>query len=141
MTQSDQFHSNPFLSNGTSLTEAQHLAWTISESADSRKAREIVLLEVTDVCYLADYFIIMTGDSRTQLKAISDAIRDQVEETLNYEPVRIEGEKERNWILLDYGDVITHIMLPEQREFYDIESFWGHAKRFDFQTLQQTSAG
>jgi len=141
MTQSDQFSPNPFLTNSSFLTDAQNLAWTIADAADSRKATEIVLLEVTEVCYLADYFIIMTGHSRTQVKAISDAIQNQLEQTYNYKPVRIEGQKERNWILLDYGDVITHILLPEQREYYDIESFWGHAKRIDFQQFQQANAG
>ena len=114
---------------------AEKLAWTIAHAADSRKAENIVLLEVVEVSYLADYFVVSSGNSRTQVKAISDAIQESVQKQFNYAPVRIEGEKERNWILLDYGDVIAHILLPEEREFYDLEAFWGHAKRIDFETV------
>ncbi|MFP4132944.1 MAG: ribosome silencing factor [Halothece sp.] len=114
---------------------AEKLAWTIAHAADSRKAENIVLLEVVEVSYLADYFVLSSGHSRTQVKAISDAIQDSVQKEFNYAPVRLEGEKERNWILLDYGDVIAHILLPEEREFYDLEAFWGHAKRIDFESV------
>ncbi len=111
------------------LANAQNLAWTIAYAADTRKAGEIILLEVVEVSYLADYFVISTGYSRTQVKAISDAIQESVQQKFNYGPLRVEGEKERNWILLDYGDVIAHILLPEEREYYGIEAFWGHAKQ------------
>jgi len=136
-----QPNSNPTSPDTPTLAAAKKLAWTIAHAADSRKAGDIVLLEVVEVSYLADYFVIGTGYSRTQVKAISDAIQDTVEQTFNYAPVRTEGQKERNWILLDYGDVIAHILLPEEREFYGIEAFWGHAKRIDFETVQQTEAG
>lgn len=118
------------------LANAEKLAWTIAQAADSRKAGEIVLLNVVGVSYLADYFVIGTGYSRTQVKAISDAIQETVQQELNYTPARTEGQKERNWILLDYGDVITHILLPEEREFYGIEAFWGHAERIDYDPSQ-----
>ncbi|NBD18033.1 MAG: ribosome silencing factor [Cyanobacteria bacterium] len=136
-----QANSNPTSPNTPTLAAAEKLAWTIAHAADSRKAGDIVLLEVVDVSYLADYFVIGTGYSRTQVKAISDAIQDAVEQQWHSTPVRIEGQKERNWILLDYGDVIAHILLPEEREFYGIEAFWGHAKRIDFETVQQAEAG
>ncbi|MFB6276244.1 MAG: ribosome silencing factor [Halothece sp.] len=123
------------------VAAAEKLAWSIARAADNCKAGDIVLLEVVEVSYLADYFVIASGYSRTQVKAISDAIQTAVEKEYNYPPVRIEGEKERNWILLDYGDVIAHILLPDEREYYDIEAFWGHAKRIDFETVQQTSTG
>ncbi len=136
-----QPNSNPTSPDTPTLAAAKELAWTIAHAADSRKAGDIVLLEVVEVSYLADYFVIGTGYSRTQVKAISDAIQDTVEQKFKYAPVRTEGQKERNWILLDYGDVIAHILLPEEREFYGIEAFWGHAKRIDFETVQQAEAG
>lgn len=123
------------------VADAEKLAWSIAQAADNYKAGDIVLLEVVEVSYLADYFVIASGYSRTQVKAISDAIQTAVEQEYHYPPIRIEGEKERNWILLDYGDVIAHILLPEEREYYEIEAFWGHAKRTDFETIQQTSTG
>ena len=122
---------NPTSTETPTLTDAEKLARTIVEAADTRKASDIVLLEVTFVSYLADYFVISTGHSRTQVKAISDAIEDTVQKQFHYSPLRTEGQKERNWILLDYGDVIAHILLPEEREFYGIEAFWGHAKQLE----------
>lgn len=130
----------PLQDTTSNQAPAEKLAWTIAHAADSRKAGEIVLLEVVEVSYLADYFVITTGYSRTQVKAISDAIENAVQQEFHYGPVRVEGQKERNWILQDYGDVIVHILLPEEREFYGIESFWGHAKRIDFETVQQANA-
>lgn len=126
-----QPNSNSTSTNTPTLTDAEKLARTIVEAAATRKASDIVLLEVTEVSYLADYFVISTGHSRTQVKAISDAIEDTVEKQFHYAPIRAEGQKERNWILLDYGDVIAHILLPEEREFYGIEAFWGHAKQLE----------
>ncbi|MDR9402202.1 MAG: RsfS/YbeB/iojap family protein, partial [Halothece sp. Uz-M2-17] len=93
-----QSNSNPTSPNTPTLAAAEKLAWTIAHAADSRKAGDIVLLEVVDVSYLADYFVVTTGYSRTQVKAISDAIQDTVEQQFNYAPVRTEGQKERNSI-------------------------------------------
>lgn len=109
------------------------LAWTMADAADDRKAGDIILLSVADVCYLADYFLIVTGYSTTQVRAISNSIENQVEEKLQRHPQRVEGKSEGSWILLDYGDAIAHILLPQEREFYNLEAFWGHAERIEFQ--------
>jgi ribosome-associated protein len=112
--------------------DGYELAKQIAEAANDKKAQDIVLLKVSDVSYLADYFVIITGFSQTQLKAIAEFIEDQVEETFNLQPIRVSGKKEANWVVQDYGSVIVHIFLPEDREYYDLESFWGHAERIDF---------
>lgn len=111
---------------------SQELAWKIAAAADDKKAADIVLLKVTDISYLADYFVIITGFSRTQLRAISESIEDQIEEQFNRLPIRVSGKKEGNWVVQDYQDVIVHIFLPEEREYYNLEAFWGHAERFEF---------
>ncbi|MGK7876287.1 MAG: ribosome silencing factor [Xenococcaceae cyanobacterium] len=111
---------------------SQHLAWTIAQAADDRKAEDIVLLRVAEVSYLTDYFVIATGFSKTQVQAISDSIKEKVEKECQKHPMRIEGKAEGTWILQDYGDVIVHIFLPQEREFYNLEAFWGHAERIDF---------
>ena len=110
-------------------TESGQLAVTIAEAASDRKAGDLVLLKVADVSYLADYFVMMTGFSRVQVRAIADAVLDKVEKDLNRRPLRVEGKAEGTWILLDYGDVIAHVMMPKEREFYNLEAFWGHAER------------
>ncbi|XTZ11201.1 MAG: ribosome silencing factor [cyanobacterium endosymbiont of Rhopalodia yunnanensis] len=109
----------------------QNLILAIVQAADDRKADNIVILKVTEISYLSDYFIIATGFSTTQVKAIADAIEDKVNHTCRQSPLRIEGKRQGTWILQDYGNVIVHILLPEEREFYNLEAFWGHAKRIE----------
>lgn len=122
--------------NSIEQDETQRLAWTIAQAADDRKAGDIVILDVVEVSYLADYFIIATGYSRTQVRAISDAIQEKVEKEFNLKPLRIEGQAQRSWIVQDYGDAIVHVLLPEERQFYNIEAFWGHAQRIEFDSVR-----
>ncbi|AVH63152.1 ribosome silencing factor [Nostoc sp. 'Peltigera membranacea cyanobiont' 213] len=109
--------------------ESGKLAATIAEAASDRKAGEILLLKVAEVSYLADYFVMMTGYSRVQVRAIAQAIEGKVETELQRRPIRTEGKIEGSWVLQDYGDVIVHIMMPKEREFYNLEAFWIHAER------------
>ena len=109
--------------------EPKEIALQIADAALDKKAADIVLLQISDVSYLADYFVVITGFSRTQLSAIAQSIEDRLEEQYNLQPVRASGKKEGGWILQDYGDVIVHTFLPEEREYYDLEAFWGHAER------------
>ncbi len=124
----------------TSDNPTQTLAITIAQAADDRKAGDIVILKVTEVSYLTDYFVIVTGFSRTQVKAIAEAIEEKVYQTHQQVPRQTEGKKDGNWILQDFGDVIVHIFLPEEREFYNLEAFWGHAERLEFSSLEVTQA-
>ncbi len=111
---------------------SEELAWQIAAAADDKKAGDIVLLKVSEISYLSDYFVIITGYSKTQLKAISDAIEDKVATDFNRYPSRVSGKSEGSWIVQDYNDVIVHIFLPEEREYYNLEAFWGHAERLEF---------
>lgn len=108
---------------------SENLAITIAEAASDRKAGEILVLKVAEVSYLADYFVMMTGYSRAQVRAIAEAVEAQVENEWHRRPLRIEGKSEGSWVLQDYGDVIVHIMMPKEREFYNLEAFWVHAER------------
>ncbi len=107
------------------------LAMTIAHAADSRQGGNIMILNVGEVSYLADYFIVVTGFSRVQVRAISQAIESEVEQVWQRSPLRVEGQAEGTWILQDYGDVIAHVLMPEEREFYNLEAFWGHAEQID----------
>ncbi len=111
------------------------LALKVIQAADDRKGADITLLHVTKVSLLADYFVIVTGFSKVQARAIANFIVDQVEEDLQQTPQHMEGQNDGNWVLLDYGDVIVHIMMPQDREFYGLEAFWGHAERVHYQSL------
>ena len=107
----------------------------VAQAAEDRKAEDITVLKVSEVSYLADYFAIVTGFSHVQVRAIYQAIVKQVEEDAGRVPISVEGQREGTWVLVDYGDVVVHIMLPEEREFYNLEAFWGHAERVDWSTL------
>jgi len=113
---------------------SRELAIIIAQAAADRKAGDIVLLRVAEVSYVADYFVLVTGYSRPQVRAIAGAIEQKVEQEWQQRPLRTEGQTEGNWVLQDYGDVLVHIMMPKEREFYNLEAFWGHAERIDFPT-------
>ncbi|WAL60399.1 ribosome silencing factor [Thermocoleostomius sinensis] len=140
MLSSSYIHSNshPVAANSSNATSTSDddssylLAQTIAQAADDRKGGDIVLLKVADVSYLADYFVVVTGFSNVQVRAIANSIEDRVEEEWQRRPLRTEGQMEGSWVLMDYGDVIVHIFLPKEREFYSLESFWGHAEQVHF---------
>ncbi len=113
--------------------EAKALALAIAEAADDRKAGDITILQTGDISYLADYFVIVTGFSNVQVRAIANSIEGAIEDNFDRQPLRTEGMSEGRWVLKDYGDVIVHIFMPSDREYYDLEAFWGHAERIEFQ--------
>lgn len=108
------------------------IALTAAQAADDRKGGDIVLLGVGEVSYLADYFVMVTGFSRVQVRAISQSVQDKIEIEWQRLPLRVEGQAEGSWVLLDYGDVIVHVLMAKEREFYNLEAFWGHAERIEF---------
>ena len=119
---------------GEALTES--LVRTIIEAAEDRKAADLVILKVSNVSYLTDYFVLATGFSHVQVRAIAEAIEDKVARQWDKHPLRVEGKAQGSWILLDYGDVIVHIFLPQEREFYNLEAFWGHAESIQLSPSQ-----
>ncbi len=114
---------------GADQDRTQQFALAIAQVADDRKGGDILVLRVAEVSYLADYFVIVTGFSRAQVRAIAEAIEAMSTTQWQRQPLRREGQSESSWIVLDYGDVITHILLPREREYYNLEAFWGHAER------------
>ncbi|MDF5732705.1 MAG: ribosome silencing factor [Rhizonema sp. PD38] len=112
----------------------EKIALTIAEAASDRKAGEIILLRVVDVSYLADYFVLMTGYSKVQVRAIADAIEEKVKTEWQRSPLRTAGKVEGTWVLQDYGEIIVHTMMPKEREFYNLEAFWGHGERIEYPT-------
>jgi ribosome-associated protein len=119
------------------LTDSSvRLLQAIARAADDRKAADMTLLKVGAVSSIADYFLIVTGFSKTQVRAIANSIADEVEDTLQRRPLRpAAGVSEGGWVLLDYGDVVVHIQTPQEREYYSLEAFWGHAERLNVASL------
>lgn len=91
-----------------------------------KKAYDLVALDLRGIFPLAEYFVICTGDSEKQVEAITSEIIEKLEEE-GLKPLGIEGDSDSGWILLDYGDVIVHIFLPAQRDYYDLEDLWRDA--------------
>ena len=97
-----------------------------ARAALGKKAESLLVLDVQTVSTIADYFVICSGNSSTQLRSIANA----VEESLETEGARVlhrEGMPESGWLLLDYGDVVVHVFLPDTRDFYALERLWGDA--------------
>lgn len=113
---------------------SSQLALTVAQTADDRKGGNIVVLKVTEVSSLADYFVIVTGFSKAQVRAIGQSVEDAVEQQWQRRPLRKEGQTESSWTVLDYGEVIVHVLMPQQREYYNLEAFWAHAERIEFST-------
>ncbi|MBM5824152.1 MAG: ribosome silencing factor [Cyanobacteria bacterium M_surface_10_m2_119] len=108
-------------------TEA--MARLAAEACDDRKAVDIRLIRVDEVSSLADWFVICSGLSDVQVRAIARSVEDKLEIELDRLPLRREGQSEGRWVLLDYGEVIVHVLTPSEREYYDLESFWGHGEQ------------
>jgi ribosome-associated protein len=105
----------------------EELASAITEYAADRKALEIVQLDLRAMIGYTDYFVICTGRSERQTKAIHDGIYEGLKRAHRRLPQRVEGLPGARWILMDYLDVVVHVFTPETREYYRLEQLWGEA--------------
>lgn len=110
------------------LTNAEALA--TAQALLDKKARDVVLLEVGKIVAYTDYFLIATGRSSTQVKALASAVEESLK-SKGRMPLHIEGYAEGRWVLLDYDELIVHIFLEEARFFYDLERLWRDVPRTD----------
>jgi ribosome-associated protein len=109
--------------------DSKRLALLCREYADDKKAEDIVILDVRDVSSVTDYFVIASGTSEPHLRAVVEEITDQLRERHEVRPRAVDGTLQAAWIVLDYFDVIVHVMRRDVRERYDLESLWGDAPR------------
>jgi ribosome-associated protein len=106
------------------ILDALDTARLIVDVVEDRKAEDIVLLDLRPDTVIADFFVIATGTSSRQLRALTDYVKEDVKEKLNILPFSIQGTPESGWVLLDYGDIVVHLFSEEQRYYYDIEGLW-----------------
>lgn len=111
--------------------DSKKLALLCRELAENRKGENIVVLDVNKVSSITDYFVIITGTSEPHLRAIFDEITEELKEKHSLTPKTTEGKLDASWIVLDYFDVIVHIMRPDVRELYKLEDLWGDVPRVD----------
>jgi len=109
------------------MIESKKLACVIARILDDRLGKDITILNISNVSSLADYFVIVTGDAATQVKALMTNTKERVKELFQRLPQRVENDLKNRWNLLDYGDVVVHILHRDERETYAIEKFWSNA--------------
>ncbi len=111
--------------NGTSPEAVQK----IIDALDDKRAKDVTVLDLREVSTSLDFFVIATGESSLQLKALEQSVRERLKAD-RVLPDGVEGPSDR-WVLLDYGAVVVHLMSPEARDFYDLEGLWADAATLD----------
>ena len=99
-----------------------------ASSALEKKAEAVLALDLRSVADFTDFFLLLTGNNQRQLVAIADAVTESLRGS-GRRPVHVEGYPRHEWILLDYGDFVVHVMTPKSRSFYDLERLWGGSLR------------
>jgi len=109
--------------------DSRKLALVCRELADNKKAEDIVILDVRELSSVTDYFVLASGTSEPHLRAIVDEIIEKLHEEQQLRPRAIDGTFQAAWVVLDYFDVIVHVMRQDVRDRYDLETLWGDAPR------------
>ena len=109
----------------------KEMALLAAKALDSKKGAEIKVMEVTELTSLADYFVICTGGSTTQINALCDVVEEKLEVEAGEKPLHREGHRGGIWVLLDYGSIVVHVFNNEAREFYSLERLWNDGKNVD----------
>lgn len=107
--------------------DSKLLASVIARILDDKLGKDISILNIGHVSSLADYFVIVTGDSTPQVKSLMESVKDSIKKSFERLPIRMENDAKNRWNLLDYGDVVVHILHRDERDTYAIEKFWNHA--------------
>src|ERR671937_140151 len=113
--------------NLTSLEQARRIA----DLAQEKLARDVLILDMRPVCTYTEYFVVCTGNNPRQAKAIYDEVREGMKRESRVVPRHVHGERDANWILADYLDVVLHVFTPEARDYYRLEELWGDVPSVD----------
>ncbi len=114
-------------------SEALALAVAAARGADDKLAQDITVIDVASVLAIVDLFVIAHGSTDRQVHAIVDEIEHRVGQECGLKPLRIEGQDNYTWVLMDYGAVVVHVFLDETRRYYELERLWGDMPRVDWQ--------
>lgn len=109
--------------------DSKKLAQLCRELADNKKAEDLLVLEVRDISSITDYFVIASGSSEPHLRAIAQEITDKLQDEHGIRPRAEDGSLQTGWLVIDFFDVIVHVMRKDVRERYDLESLWGDAPK------------
>lgn len=116
------------------LQNAKKMASIAYHALAEKKGEDVRVIEITEIATFADYFIIADGNNPSQISALVDNVEEQLSKA-GFEPKRIEGVRNSNWVLMDYGDIIVHVFSKEDRLFYDLERIWKDGKELSEEDL------
>ena len=114
--------------------DSELLAELAADACDERKAKNIQLIKIDEVSSLADWMVIAGGLSDVQVRAIAKSVEDRLQSEADRLPLRKEGLNEAKWALLDYGEIIVHVLQPHERSFYDLEAFWSNGESHNYKS-------
>jgi len=118
--------------NVTPAVDTQSPTWLVAvRAAESKKAADITVLDLSGITSFADYFVLCTGANARQIQAISDEVGLRLKYDAGELPISVEGYNQAEWVLADYGDLLVHIFSPKAREYYSLERLWRNAKVLD----------
>ena len=116
------------------LQNAKKMASIAYHALAEKKGEDVRVIEITEIATFADYFIIADGNNPSQISALVDNVEEQLSKA-GFEPKRIEGVRNSNWVLMDYGDIVVHVFSKEDRLFYDLERIWKDGKELSEEDL------
>ncbi len=122
----------------TMTDKAKQLARKIATVADNKKGNQIVILNMQGLSFLTDYFVIVSASNKILVKAIVDYVEDELGKEKIF-AVHKEGYTEGNWVLLDFGDVVLHVFLEAERDFYNLEQLWADAPSEAFEVEEDVT--
>lgn len=117
----------------TPTGDARTVAVIAARAADEKQGRDITVLDVGDILGIVEYFVVLEAPNRRLVATLVEEIERVVRATTGHSPVRVEGAREQQWVLLDYGDVVVHVFLDETRRFYEIERLYRDAPKLEWQ--------
>jgi ribosome-associated protein len=118
----------------------ESLTQVVAQYAADKKAIDVVALDLRGVAGYTDYFVVCTGNTDRQTKAIHDGIHEGLKKEHDLLPRRVEGLGEAKWVLMDYWDVVVHVFTPETRDFYRLEQLWGDVPRVELELDEDAAA-
>lgn len=108
--------------------DSQEMVEVITEALLNKKGNDITVMDVSELTTLTDYFVVVHGNSDVQVKALADSVEDEMREKLGEKAWKKEGTQARTWIILDYVNIVVHVLNKEKRDYYGIERMWNDAK-------------
>lgn len=113
------------------MMNSKDMAMVAAKALDDKKGKEIRVLEIEKLTTIADYFVICSGSSNTQINALCGAVEKKMEEECGEKPLHREGYRDGTWVLLDYGCIAIHVFSQEAREFYSLDRLWSDGHEVD----------